>query len=308
MAYDLLGKNFTPPDVHAKVTGKAKYSEDFRVDGMVFLKVLSSPMPHARVTSIDASAALAMPGVHGVLTADEVTNDPPEPARDDSHQRAAVRRPPDSRRRCRYRRARERRARADQGHVRGAAVHRRSVAEPVPRRTERAHERQRREPGRRSAGPSSGRRKTSRPSAKAQLPMGAPVTEWSFGDVDAGLAAAKARARRDVRDGGSRPSLDGVAQRARVLAERQVLLVRLDAEPELPDSRASHELVGVEPADLIYVSEFCGGGFGSKGGDYPLMVHPGADGEEDRPTRDDARVAARGVLHGLGAGGLPRAA
>src|SRR5512134_1388729 len=78
MAYDLLGKNFTPPDLHAKVTGKAKYSEDFRVDGMVFLKLLTSPMPHARVTAIDASAALAMPGVHGVLTADDVVN-PPEP-------------------------------------------------------------------------------------------------------------------------------------------------------------------------------------------------------------------------------------
>ena len=41
----LLGKNFTPPDVHAKVTGKAKYAEDFRADGMVFVKVLTSPMP-----------------------------------------------------------------------------------------------------------------------------------------------------------------------------------------------------------------------------------------------------------------------
>jgi len=70
MAFDLLGKNFTPPDVQAKVTGRAKYSEDVRVDGMVFVKILASPMPHARVTSVDASAALAMPGVHGVLTAD----------------------------------------------------------------------------------------------------------------------------------------------------------------------------------------------------------------------------------------------
>src|SRR5687768_11532516 len=72
MAYELLGKDFAPPDVHAKVTGKAKYSEDIRVDGMVFVKLLTSPMPHARVTNIDASAALAMPGVHGVLTPDEV--------------------------------------------------------------------------------------------------------------------------------------------------------------------------------------------------------------------------------------------
>jgi xanthine dehydrogenase molybdenum-binding subunit len=76
MAYDLLGKNFTPPDIHAKVTGKAKYSEDFRVDGMVFCKLLTSPMPHARVTNIDASEALAMPGVHGVLTAEDVPSFP----------------------------------------------------------------------------------------------------------------------------------------------------------------------------------------------------------------------------------------
>src|SRR5690606_19611128 len=79
MAYDLLGKNFTPPDVHAKVTGKAKYSEDFRASGMAFVKLLTSPMPHARVRNIDASEALAMPGVLGVLTADEVTP-MPEPA------------------------------------------------------------------------------------------------------------------------------------------------------------------------------------------------------------------------------------
>src|SRR5688500_7695310 len=79
MAYELLGKNFTPPDVHAKVTGKARYAEDFRADGMVFVKLLTSPMPHARVTGIDASAALAMPGVHGVLTPADITHNPPAP-------------------------------------------------------------------------------------------------------------------------------------------------------------------------------------------------------------------------------------
>ena len=35
MAYKLIGKDFTPPDVHAKVTGKAKFAEDFKVDGML---------------------------------------------------------------------------------------------------------------------------------------------------------------------------------------------------------------------------------------------------------------------------------
>ncbi len=72
MAYKLLGQNFTPPDLRGKVTGKAKFAEDFRVQGMVFCKMLLSPMPHARVTSIDTSDALKMQGVLGVLTADDV--------------------------------------------------------------------------------------------------------------------------------------------------------------------------------------------------------------------------------------------
>ena len=76
MAYDLLGKNFTPPDIHGKVTGKAKYAEDFRAEGMTFCRLLLSPMPHARVRNIDTSEALAMPGVFGILTADEVPAQP----------------------------------------------------------------------------------------------------------------------------------------------------------------------------------------------------------------------------------------
>ncbi len=72
MAYKLLGKNFTPPDVIAKVTGKAKYADDFHIDGMVHAKLLSSPVPHGRVVEFDASAALAMEGVLGVLTADDL--------------------------------------------------------------------------------------------------------------------------------------------------------------------------------------------------------------------------------------------
>ena len=69
MAYTLLGQDFVPPDVRAKVTGEAKYAEDFRADGMVFCRLLHSTMPHARVTRIDASEALAMDGVVAVLTA-----------------------------------------------------------------------------------------------------------------------------------------------------------------------------------------------------------------------------------------------
>jgi len=74
--YKLIGKNYTTPDLYAKVTGQAKYAEDFRADGMLFCKLLLSPMPHARVKRIHADEALAMPGVKAILTA----NDLPAPA------------------------------------------------------------------------------------------------------------------------------------------------------------------------------------------------------------------------------------
>ena len=45
----LIGRNYTTPDLVAKVTGRAKYAEDYRADGMLFAKLLLSPMPHARV-------------------------------------------------------------------------------------------------------------------------------------------------------------------------------------------------------------------------------------------------------------------
>src|SRR5438105_15164322 len=66
----LIGQNYTTPDLVAKVTGKAKYAEDYRVEGMLFAKLLVSPMPHARVKRLDTGAALAMPGVKAILTAD----------------------------------------------------------------------------------------------------------------------------------------------------------------------------------------------------------------------------------------------
>jgi xanthine dehydrogenase molybdenum-binding subunit len=74
--YKLIGKNYQTPDLYAKVTGQAKYAEDFRAEGMLFCKLLLSPMPHARVRRIQTNAALAMPGVKAILTA----NDLPAPA------------------------------------------------------------------------------------------------------------------------------------------------------------------------------------------------------------------------------------
>ena len=75
MAYMHIGKDFTPPDVPGKVTGRIKYAEDYTREGMVYARLLTSPIPHARVVDIDASEALAMEGVLGMLTADDVYPD-----------------------------------------------------------------------------------------------------------------------------------------------------------------------------------------------------------------------------------------
>jgi xanthine dehydrogenase molybdenum-binding subunit len=68
----LVGQNYSTTELRAKVTGRSKYAEDFRAEGMLFAKLLLSPYPHARVRSIDTSAALAMPGVKAILMADDV--------------------------------------------------------------------------------------------------------------------------------------------------------------------------------------------------------------------------------------------
>ena len=79
MEFKLLGQNYQTPDLVAKVTGQARYAEDFKADGMVFIKLMPSPRPHAKIRSIDSSAALAMPGVHGILTAKDLPAPPPPP-------------------------------------------------------------------------------------------------------------------------------------------------------------------------------------------------------------------------------------
>jgi CO/xanthine dehydrogenase Mo-binding subunit len=74
--YKLIGKNYQTPDMIAKVTGKSKYAEDYRAEGMLFIKLLLSPVPHGHVRNIDMADALAMPGVKAIMTVDDM----PKPA------------------------------------------------------------------------------------------------------------------------------------------------------------------------------------------------------------------------------------
>ena len=56
-----------------KVGGKAVYAMDMVLPGMLWVKVLRSSLPHARITKIDAHKARGVPGVHLVLTGEDFT-------------------------------------------------------------------------------------------------------------------------------------------------------------------------------------------------------------------------------------------
>jgi 4-hydroxybenzoyl-CoA reductase subunit alpha len=64
----LIGSNMRKVEGLAKSTGRAVYTDDVTLPGMLHGKILRSPHPHARILSIDASRALALGGVHGVIT------------------------------------------------------------------------------------------------------------------------------------------------------------------------------------------------------------------------------------------------
>ncbi len=55
-------------DAVDRVTGKARYTRDVVLPDMLFARILRSPHPHARITSIDVSKAKALPGVKSILT------------------------------------------------------------------------------------------------------------------------------------------------------------------------------------------------------------------------------------------------
>lgn len=71
MALETIGKALPRVDAFDKVTGSATYTGDVRLPRMLHGKVLTSPVSHARILSIDASRALKLPGVRAVVTRDD---------------------------------------------------------------------------------------------------------------------------------------------------------------------------------------------------------------------------------------------
>jgi 4-hydroxybenzoyl-CoA reductase subunit alpha len=66
--YAIIGKRMPRVDSRAKVMGKAKFTADLKLPGMLVGKVLRSPLAHARILSIDTTKAESLPGVKAVVT------------------------------------------------------------------------------------------------------------------------------------------------------------------------------------------------------------------------------------------------
>src|SRR5258705_203604 len=67
-----LAARLPNPYTDAILTGKAHYTMDIAIEGLLHMKVLRSPHAHARITSIDKREALALPGVVAVYTWEDV--------------------------------------------------------------------------------------------------------------------------------------------------------------------------------------------------------------------------------------------
>lgn len=72
MSYGKIGQPLGRIEGPAKVTGEAKYTADVLLPGMIWGKVLRSPLPHAKIVSIDTQEAEQMPGILAVLTAKDL--------------------------------------------------------------------------------------------------------------------------------------------------------------------------------------------------------------------------------------------
>jgi 4-hydroxybenzoyl-CoA reductase subunit alpha len=64
----VVGKPFRKVDARSKCTGQTKFADDIALPRMLYCKILRSTEPHALIKRIDVSRALALPGVHAVIT------------------------------------------------------------------------------------------------------------------------------------------------------------------------------------------------------------------------------------------------
>jgi CO/xanthine dehydrogenase Mo-binding subunit len=323
--YKLLGKNYQTPDLYAKVTGRSKYAEDHRAEGMVFAKLLSSPMPHARVRSINADAALALPGVVGILTADDLPDEVAAP------NEAALTNEP------RYEGEPILAVAAVSEQIASDAIELIDIdLEPLPfvldpldslrpggpnGRTE----------GNTTIGREIGEIKWTESDlaglAAGELPMDAEAAaEWSFGDLEAGFAEADVIVEEhSYNQSTSHQPLESRTTMA--YWEGNKLYVYPSVQSTARAVGPMARWAGIEPSNVVLINEFTGGGFGGKISGYvhaqipillskkigkPVMMRitrreenaigrarPGVQARIRLGMRADGRITALDV-HGIG--------
>src|SRR5258708_20098181 len=75
MGVEGIGASVVRKEDRRFIAGKGRYVDDIKVQGMTHAHFVRSPHAHAKVKSIDSSAAMKMPGVVGVLTGKQIADD-----------------------------------------------------------------------------------------------------------------------------------------------------------------------------------------------------------------------------------------
>jgi xanthine dehydrogenase molybdenum-binding subunit len=286
--HKLIGKNYQTADLYAKVTGLAKYAEDYHADGMLYCKLLLSPAPHARVKHLDLSQALAMPGVRGILTADEL----PPPADTLTDNGTVIRANPKSEKALTM-------EPLYQGEpiLAVAAVDELTAAEAIekiridfeplpfvidPLETLRPGGRNPRTEGNiwvRPPAPAAGSpapppqpptigvlKWTEQDFADAKegrLPMGKTPDEWSYGDLEAGFRkAALILDETFVTPDTSHQTLE--TRSAMAYWQNGKIYVHTGTQSTAQTVPAIARWLNIDPGKVVLISEYTGGGFGSK--------------------------------------------
>ena len=68
----VVGQSVKRLDAVSKVTGTAEFVHDLEIQGMLYGKILRSPVTHAKILNIDTSKAEKLPGVKGVVTGQDI--------------------------------------------------------------------------------------------------------------------------------------------------------------------------------------------------------------------------------------------
>jgi CO/xanthine dehydrogenase Mo-binding subunit len=276
----LTGQNYTTPDQRAKLTGTARFAEDLRAQGMLVCKLLTSPLPHARVKHLDTRAALALPGVRAILTADEL----PPPADTVTDRGEVIKASPWAERALTMEPLFQGEpilavAAIDEATA-AAAIEAIDIAfDPLPfvidpldsLRPDGTNARTDGNvwlpPGKPGEQPKVGELKWTKAdfeaAGKDQLPLGKAGSEWAYGDLEAELSqAALVLDETFVTPNTSHQTLETRSTLA--WWENGKLHIAVGTQSTIQTVPALAKWLNIAPENIVLISEYTGGGFGGK--------------------------------------------